>query len=157
MIEMAIDCWALKALLLDLQTQTKNAIAALDRALELAFPGGFIRIFIDFGVPMRDLIQKSLAYEPHMVYKRRLLLAFKDERVAPVTLVSSGQDIPVSLTSREFEILQLIAAGLSNKAIQESLMLSNNTVRTHIKNLYSKLGTNSRTQAVQQARKIKLI
>ena len=157
MIESAIDCWALKALLLDVQGQTKNAIAALDKALDLAFPGGFIRIFVDFGVPMRDLLQKSLAYEPHMVYKRRLLLAFKDERVAPADSVSSRQDTPVSLTSREIEILQLIAAGLSNKAIQESLMLSNNTIRTHIKNLYSKLGVNSRTQAVQQAQKIKLI
>lgn len=157
MIELAIDCWAIKALLLDLQAQTKNAIAALDKALELASPGEFIRIFVDFGVPMRDLLQKSLTDDSHMVYKRRLLLTFKDENVAPAASVSSGQDTSVSLTSREFEILQLIAAGLSNKAIQESLMLSNNTVRTHIKNLYSKLGTNSRTQAVQQARKIKLI
>jgi LuxR family maltose regulon positive regulatory protein len=157
MLDLAIDGWALKALLLDLQGQMKDAITALDKALDLAFPGGFIRIFVDFGVPMRDLLQKSLAYEPHMVYKRRLLLAFKDERVAPSTSVSSHQDTPITLTSREFEILQLVAAGLSNKAIQESLILSNNTIRTHIKNLYSKLGVNSRTQAVQQARKIKLI
>jgi len=93
-----------------------------------------------------------------MVYKRRLLLAFADERIRPSgPSISPSHEIPVTLTPRELEILQLIAAGLSNKAIQESLMLSKNTVRTHIKNLYSKLGVHSRTEAIQQARENGLI
>jgi LuxR family maltose regulon positive regulatory protein len=150
--DFAIYNWSLKALLLDFQDQGKHTVTALHKALDLAFPGGFIRIFVDFGPPMRDLLQKSLAYDSHMVYKRRLLSTFGDEDISPPKSVVSSHEIPVKLTAREFEILQLIAAGLSNKAIQESLTLSNNTVRTHIKNLYSKLGVHSRTQAIQQAR-----
>jgi len=156
-VDLAIYYWSLKALLLDLNNQVKNAIAALNKALDLAYPGGFIRVFIDLGKPMRDLIQKSLAYEPHMIYKRRLLLAFSDDRIEQQTSVSPSHEITIELTPREFEILQLIATGMSNKAIQEHLMLSKNTVRTHIKNLYSKLGVHSRTQAVQQARENGLI
>lgn len=155
--DVTIYCRALKALLFDLNGQTKNALDSLHDALDLAFPGGSIRNVVDFGAPMRDLLQKSLAYDPHMGYKRRLLLAFTDDEITPVTSVSSTHEIPVTLTPREFETLQLIAAGLSNKAIQESLMLSKNTIRTHIKNLYSKLGVHSRTQAIQQARKNGLI
>jgi len=156
-MDLAIDCWALKALLLVLQGQTKDAIAALDKALDLAFPSGLVRIFVDFGTPMHTLLQKSLVYEPHMSYKRRLLLAFNDEQGTLPTSFSSNQEFPITLTPREFEILQLIARGLSNKAIEENLMLSKNTIRTHIKNLYSKLGVNSRTQAIQQARENGLI
>jgi ATP/maltotriose-dependent transcriptional regulator MalT len=95
-----------------------------------------------------------------MVYKRRLLMEFSNENVTPTASVSGRsikQDITITLTPREFEILGLIAAGLSNKAIQERLLLSKNTVRTHIKNLYSKLGVHSRTKAIQQAREIGLI
>jgi LuxR family maltose regulon positive regulatory protein len=156
-VDLMIYFWSIKALLLDFHDQAKHAIAALHEALSLAFPGGFTRIFIDFGSPMRDLLQKSLADEQHMVFKRRLLLTFMDEGITPQISVSSSHEIPVALTPREFEILQLIAAGLSNKAIQEKLILSKNTVRTHIKNLYSKLGVHSRTQAVQQARENGLI
>jgi len=155
--DLAIYCGLLKALLFDFNGQTRLAIDVLHHALNLAFPGGYIRIFVDLGTPLRDLLQKSLAYEPHMVYKRRLLLAFADEEIAKPTSVTSSHEIPITLTPREFEILQLIAAGLSNKAIQESLTLSKNTVRTHLKNLYSKLGVRSRTQAVQQARENGLI
>ncbi len=58
----------------------------------------------------------------------------------------------IQLTTRENEILQFVAAGLINKQIEETLFISKNTVRTHIKNLYSKLGVKSRTQAIKQAR-----
>jgi LuxR family maltose regulon positive regulatory protein len=159
-VDSTIFCWSLKALLFDLSGQTKTAIEALHQALDLAFSGGFIRIFIDLGTPMRDLLQKSLTHKSHMVYKRRILMEFANENLAPsdsVSVRSAKQDIPITLTPREFEILQLIAVGLSNKAIEERLMLSKNTVRTHIKNLYSKMGVHSRTLAVQQAREIGLI
>jgi ATP/maltotriose-dependent transcriptional regulator MalT len=61
------------------------------------------------------------------------------------------------LTGREKQILQLIASGLSNKEIEETLFISINTVRTHIKNLYSKLEVESRTQAVQRAGQLGLL
>ena len=103
------------------------------------------------------LLERSLTYEEHMVYKRRLLLAFADEEIDETIVDAANSEIPVTLTPREQEVLELIAGGLSNKAIQEKLTLSKNTVRTHIKNLYSKLGVHSRTQAIQQARKLGLL
>ena len=59
--------------------------------------------------------------------------------------------MPFDLTPREYEILGEIVAGLSNKEIEEKLVISHNTVRTHIKNLYSKLGVSSRAQAIKKA------
>lgn len=152
-----IDSWVLKALLLDLQGQAKTAINALDTVLDLAFPGKFIRTFLDLGLPLRSLLQKSLKSDSQTDYKHRLLSAFNDEKITLSASILSNDEISVSLTARELEILQLIAAGLSNKDIQESLTLSNNTVRSHIKNLYGKLGVHSRTQAIQQAREYKFL
>lgn len=150
---LAINCWLLKALILDWNDQRKRAITALHNALDLAFPGGFIRSFLHFGAPMRELLEKSLIFEEHMVYKRRLLFAFADEETDQSVLESTDSAIQVELTPRELDVLELIAGGLSNKVIQDQLTISKNTVRTHIKNLYSKLGVHSRTQAIQEARK----
>ena len=152
-----IDAWILKALLLDIQNQTKDAVNALDNALELALPGQYIRTFLDLGLPLRDLLQTSLTSGSHEEYKRRLLSAFSKESGHTSSSDSHEKESPISLTARESEILQLIAAGLSNKAIQEKLTLSDNTVRSHIKNLYSKLGVHSRTQAIKQAKEYKLL
>jgi len=152
-----IDTWTLKALLLALQGQMKDAVTALDKALELAAPGKYIRTFLDLGLPLRNLLQVSLTSDSHTDYKRSLLSAFNGEGANLSNSTSSEDEMPISLTSRENEILQLIAAGLSNKAIQENLTLSGNTVRSHIKNLYSKLGVHSRTQAIKQAKEYKLL
>ena len=152
-----IDIWILKALLLDLQDQTKEAVNALDNALELALPGQYIRTFLDLGLPLRDLLQTSLTSGLYEDYKRRLLSAFSNENGNISSPISRNKEMPVSLTARESEILELIAAGLSNKAIQENLTLSDNTIRSHIKNLYSKLGVHSRTQAIKQAKEYKLL
>ena len=152
-----IDCWILNALLYDIQGQTKKAVDALDIALALALSGGYIRVFLDYGLPLHDLLQKSLISDSQTDYKRRLLSAFNDEQTNLPASTFSNDGMSVSLTSRELEILQLIAAGLSNKDIQENLTLSGNTVRSHIKNLYAKLGVHSRTRAIQQAKEYKLL
>ena len=152
-----IDTWILKALLLDLQGHTKEAVTDLDNALELALSGQYIRTFLDLGLPLRNLLQASLTSGSHEEYKRRLLSACNKESGHTSTSDTRNKEMPISLTARESEILQLIAAGLSNKAIQEKLTLSDNTVRSHIKNLYSKLGVHSRTQAIKQAKEYKLL
>ncbi len=150
----------LKALALDLLGETKEAVRALHAALELAQPGSILRVFLDRGAPMQQLLEKALSYGKRLVFIRRLLVAFAEgaaargeepRKSAPPT------SLPEALTNREFEILQLIVAGLSNKAIQEKLVISNNTVRTHIRNLYGKLGVNNRTQAVLRARELGLL
>lgn len=156
----AIRGLIIKALALDLHGETKAAVGDLHRALELAQPGSLLRVFLDQGAPMQQLLEKALSYGEHLVSIRRLLVAFAEEaalsKETQIKTVPPGT-LPETLTSREFEILQLIAAGLSNKAIEEKLVISNNTVRTHIKNLYGKLGVNNRTQAVLRARETGLL
>ena len=144
-----IDALNLKALLLDLQ-RNPQATDVIERALEIAKPGRLISIFLEWGTPMRKLLVRAVSVDPG--YVGQLLKAFDEEPDA----LDSGME-SVQLTARENEILQLIAAGLPNKQIEEILLISKNTVRTHIKNLYSKLNVNSRTQAVQKARQLALL
>jgi len=144
-----INALILKALLLDYQ-RNHQAIDVIQRALELAKPNRLIRIFLEWGAPMRELLGRAVSVNPG--YVGQLLKAFDLE----VDVLDSGMET-IQLTARENEILQLIAAGLPNKQIEETLMISRNTVRTHIKNLYSKLDVNSRTQAIQKARQLALL
>ena len=71
--------------------------------------------------------------------------------------IPSSSTVVESLTDREWEILRLIDAGLSNREIAERLVLSLNTVTTHIKGLYGKLDVHSRTQAASRARDLGLL
>ena len=63
----------------------------------------------------------------------------------------------LGLSNREIEVLRLVAEGYSNKEIADKLFVSLNTTKTHLSNIYSKLGVSRRTQAVQKARDIALI
>jgi len=144
-----INALNLKALLLDYQ-KNHQAIAVIQKALELAKPSRLIRTFLEWGIPMRELLIRAVSVDPG--YIGQLLKAFDTES----SVVDSSME-SVQLTARENEILHLIAAGLPNKQIEETLLLSKNTVRTHIKNLYGKLDVKSRTQAVQKARQLALL
>jgi LuxR family maltose regulon positive regulatory protein len=149
-----------RALALDLLDEKREAVTTLHKALALAEPGQLLRLFLDQGAPMQALLENSLSYGEHLPFVRRLLVAFAEEagvrgEDGPVPTPDTG--LPEALTEREFEILQLIAAGLTNKGIAEKLVISGNTVRTHIKNLYGKLAVNSRTQAVVRAREAGLL
>jgi LuxR family maltose regulon positive regulatory protein len=147
-----------QALILDSLGRPAAARQPLYEALALAEPGSMVRVFLDMGAPMYALLQKALAETRYAKQIRHLLVAFANERtVEPQFSVVAESDWREKLTEREFEVLQLIAAGLSNQAIQEALVVSMNTVRTHIKNLYAKLGVNSRTQAIKLGREHGLI
>lgn len=157
--------YLLKGLLLNGLDRQREAVEALHRSLEIGEQGGLVRLYLDSGPPLHDLLQKALAYGEQLTPIRRLLVAFAQE---PGAKVKQGQEFPVTsesgdsglfepLTEREAEIMVLIAQGLTNKAIQEKLFISNNTVRTHIKNLYGKLGVNDRTQAVLRAQELGLV
>jgi LuxR family maltose regulon positive regulatory protein len=92
------------------------------------------------------------ADETMMAYVRQLLAAFaKEKTVAPSSVLIEP------LSDRELEVLHLIAAGASNQQIAEKLVLTVGTVKWHLSNIYSKLGVNSRTQAVAQARELRLL
>ena len=115
-------------------------------------------MFVEFGAPMQELLAKSRRLNP--VYVARLLQALEKETNTAVSTPKntiSYQQENIHLTERETDVLQAIVAGLSNKEIEASLVISNNTVRTHIKNLYSKLGVESRTQAIVRAQELNLL
>ncbi|MCP4358309.1 MAG: response regulator transcription factor [Chloroflexi bacterium] len=115
-----------------------------------------MRIFLDWGPPLQAILLQVLPQHP--TYVGRLLHAFGDETGTAVTPSATVFPKPaIDLTPREMDVLQAIAVGLSNKEIEETLFISKNTVRTHIKNLYSKLGVESRTQAIARARSLNLI
>lgn len=78
------------------------------------------------------------------------------ERGGPFELDQRKVD-ELQITPRELEILQLIAAGLSNKEIAEKLFVSENTVKTHSSRVFDKLGARRRTQAVQLGKEFRLI
>jgi LuxR family maltose regulon positive regulatory protein len=135
-------------------------MVALERALTLAEPGGFIRVFVDEGPPMARLLNKAATHGIAPEYTRRLLAAFpvaESEQTGSSKTQPPKSELIESLSERELEVLQLIAAGLTNPEIASSLFLALNTVKAHTRNIYGKLGVHSRTQAVARARALGIL
>ena len=142
-----LELLVVQALLLDWVDRPVIATQTFNEALDLAAPASIRRLILDFGPSVRPLLQRSLRHNPAFVTD---LLNRFDQAEHPAE--SEKALVASNLTDREREVLQAIVAGLSNKEIESSLFISKNTVRTHIKNLYSKLAVTSRTQAVAVAR-----
>jgi LuxR family transcriptional regulator, maltose regulon positive regulatory protein len=149
-----IEIYLLQALSLQASGDTTQAVATLKQGIDLAEPRGFIQIFIDEGPLMAELLEKILESKIDVprVYVKKLLSTFK------LTKLIKTEDSPVEhLSERELEVLRFIAAGLSNKKIMEELFISMSTVKTHLRNIYSKLDVNSRTQATVKAKELELL
>lgn len=131
------------------------ALESLERALTLAEPEGYIRIFVDEGLPMEQLLSKATALGATTDYISKLLAVFEAEKQIPD--LPPAQGLVDHLSTRELEILVLIAAGLKSKEIAEQLFISLNTVLYHNKNIYNKLGVKNRTLAITKARELKLL
>ncbi len=133
---------------------THEAMNSLAKALYLAEPGGFVRIFLDEGTAIAELLKKIAdgKIDFPKAYLNKLLSAFKLRK-----LINLDDGLVETLSERELEVLRLISAGLSNKKIMEKLFLSLSTVKTHIRNIYSKLGVHSRTQVLVKAKEMNLL
>jgi LuxR family maltose regulon positive regulatory protein len=154
-ISRAIEMLTLQALAFQAGGDTAQAITATERALSLAEPGGFIRIFVDEGPPMARLLYEALSRGIAPDYVRRLLAAFPNvelEQPESTKPQVSEAELIEPLSERELEVLQLITEGLTNPEIASRLFLSLNTVKAHARNIYGKLGVHNRTQAVTRAR-----
>jgi LuxR family maltose regulon positive regulatory protein len=150
-----IEILMLEALALQAWVDTDQAMDVLERALILAEPGGFIRIFVDEGPPMARLLYEALTRGIASDYARRLLAAFpvaEPEKADPSKTQALKSELVEPLSERELEVLELLAEGLTNQEIASRLFLALNTVKAHTRNIYGKLGAHSRTQAVARAR-----
>jgi LuxR family maltose regulon positive regulatory protein len=153
-----IEILSLQALALQAGGDTTRALVALERALTLAEPEGFVRIFADEGPVMARLLYEALARGIAPEYARRLLAACpmtEAEQAGPPDAPES--DLIEPLSEREREVLHLIAEGLTNPEIGSRLFLSVHTVKTHARNIYGKLGVHNRTEAVTRARALGIL
>jgi LuxR family maltose regulon positive regulatory protein len=148
----AIEALALQALAGWRRGDHAGAMVALERALRLAEPEGYVRLFADLGLSMARLLQEARAREVAPEYVTKLLAAFEGDRASPATAA-----LPEPLSQREQEVLKLIAAGLTNREIAEALVISAETVKKHTSSIYSKLRVGNRTEAASRARELNLL
>jgi LuxR family maltose regulon positive regulatory protein len=156
----AIEIQILQALASQANGDTTQALDVLERALTLAEPGGFIRIFVDAGPPMAHLLHEALSHGIDPKYIRLLLGAFSSDepmQADATTYIVDQSGLIEPLSERELEVLQHIAEGLTNREIARRLYLSLNTIKVHTRNIYGKLGVNNRTQAVAEARSLEIL
>jgi LuxR family maltose regulon positive regulatory protein len=157
----------LQALTLHAQGKTEQALKSFIQALTLAEPGDYIRLFVDEGTAIAELLRliKSRSLAPNEAYLDKLLTAFSIS--SPLTVAQAPKSkmglaqvenfIIEPLSERELEVLQLIAAGLSNREIAQKLVITVGTAKTHANNIYRKLDVRSRTQAVARATELGLV
>jgi LuxR family maltose regulon positive regulatory protein len=153
-LEILIVC----ALALEAQGDRTSALSTLERALLLAEPEGYIRLFVDEGTPMLALLRQAHVRSRVPGYTATLLSAFGEQNLSDLPLTSARPGpLAEPLTEREREVLRLLLEGASNREIARRLVLSVNTVKRHVYNLCSKMGVQSRTQAIIRARALNLL
>lgn len=167
LIGSAIEFLALHALALRALDRPTEARSVLQRALTSAEAGSYVRLFVDEGSAMQTLLSElrsSLQHhgDQHLkAYLQKLLAAFSATAAFPSTpdreQRSEAQSLIEPLSERELEVLRLIAAGCSNQEIAARLVVALSTIKTHINNIYGKLGVQSRTQALARARTLNLL
>ena len=152
-----IKALVLQALALQAQGRGRQALSALDQALNLAEPEGYIRPFVDEGQPMAELLRQAQSRGLRSNYVSQLLAAFGAEETSPVPPTASHASLIEPLSPRELELLRLVADGRSNGEIAQELVVAIGTVKKHLNNIFGKLDVRNRTQAVARARELDLL
>jgi len=152
----------LQALARHAHGEKDEALRVLGDALAMAEPGGFIRIFVDEGIPMARLLSEAASHGIMPDYTAKLLAVFeaeahKREGESHLPPASSAQPLVEPLSQRELEVLRLIAQGLSNREIGERLFLALDTVKGHNRRIFGKLSVQRRTEAVAKARSLNIL
>lgn len=158
-----IEILTLQAHALRTKGETAQAAPALEQALQLAEPEGYLRIFINEGETVRFLIDNlrstiGRAGQPLLGYVEKILATF----LQPIQnqkskIVDRKSKMIDPLSERELEVLRLIAQGLSNQEITQKLVVALSTVKGHNLRIFAKLQAKSRTEAVARARELGLL
>jgi LuxR family maltose regulon positive regulatory protein len=140
---------------------TEQALDSLQNALSMTVTDKPIRIFLEAGKPMRELL-KSYSQLPSTAgdlrsYANRILSAFEVESKMPAHEGQGDSSILEILSPREAEVLRLLAEGFSNQEIAQKMVVASSTVKSHVHHIYNKLGATKRTQAVARARELGLL
>ena len=167
-----MEILVLLSLVHQIQNDIDAALVPLERALTVAEREGYVRIFVDEGPPMSQLLAKAAARGLMPEYTGKLLAAFEAEQegsasespllVSPLRATATptsraSQPYTEPLSQRELEVLRLFRTELSGPEIARELVISLSTVRTHTKGIYSKLNVNSRRAAVKRAAELNLV
>ncbi|MEM1104041.1 MAG: LuxR C-terminal-related transcriptional regulator [Pseudomonadota bacterium] len=137
--------------------ETRDALAAMGRAIKLSERSGFVRPILDAGRGVEDLIRLWAAETdaPSLAcYGDALLAAAAPDAPAPVSPAASERIVLQELTNRELEILKRLVAGAKNREICADLNLAENTVKWYLKRVFNKLGVSNRTEAALFAKSL---
>jgi len=148
-----IEVLILQALGHQARGDVRAALVPLDRALALAEPEGYVRIFVNEGAPMAALLDSAAEHTGVPAYVRRLRSAFGPAEAR----TAAKQPLVEPLSERELDVLRLLASDLDGPGIAAELVVSLHTVRSHTKSIYAKLGVNSRREAVRRAAELDLL
>lgn len=151
-----IEILVLQALTHQAHGDAAGALAPLERALELAEPEGYVRVFVGEGAPMVSLLRSAARRRPGSDHLRRLLHAADRPGPRRPERQSRGPFVE-PLSGRERDVLRLLGSDLGGPAIARELTVSLNTLRTHTKSIYAKLGVTSRRAAVRRATELDLL
>jgi LuxR family maltose regulon positive regulatory protein len=143
----------LRALALQAQGDTDAALAKLERALLLAKPEGYVRVFAEQGPAMVNLLRRAASRGIAPAYASRLLATFD----MPEPETSSRQPLIEPLSKRELEVLRYLATDLTMREIAQNLFIASSTIRSHTKHIYGKLNVHDRREAVRRAQALGLL
>ena len=153
----AIQACALQALA---TPDPDEAVAFLTEALALAEPEGYVRTFVDAGEPMKVLLHTAVERGIVTEYARKLLAEFRVREYGSVGEKRPHPPTPTLielLSDRELDVLRLLADGQTNQEMAQALCVSVNTVKTHLRNIYGKLGVHNRRETVAKAKELDLL
>ena len=159
-----IEIQALRALALAALDDDDAAAATLAETLTLAYPQGYVRVFVDEGLAMGTLLGRLIRTQQVAVpgdYVGRIVRALNDDIAATVSgeapSAATAPGLVTTLSDRELEVLHLLAAGKQNQDIADELHMALNTVKKHATHIYDKLGATNRTEATARAREFGLL
>ena len=148
----ALACYA--------QGDAQAVTAPLTRALSLAEPAGYVRLFVDEGAVMAKLLRLTKTRGVALDYIDELLAAFPETEPVPGVPGRHRQSpspLIEPLTERERQVLHLLCTGLSNPEIAAELIIATGTVKKHLHNIYGKLGVRNRSQAILRTEELGLL